>query len=287
VTEGQSNPVVARRRLAAAVRRAREEAGLTQEQIASDMDWSPSKLVRIERGLVRISVNDLRALLHRYAIEDGPEVQRYLGWARASRARPWWSEYSGQLPTPSFEALLGMEGEASKIAIFNCTTIPGLLQTEQYAKDLMATYQALFLPPDDADARLEVRLKRLPAVLERQPTLDVVLDEAVLRRATGDRQTMRGQLNRLLEVGSEPGISIYVVPFSAGPYVTSGSFTILSFDGDDADDVVYVEMFDTDTLLDSPHDVTLYQRLFQFTRSKALDAPASAALIRQMADEFA
>jgi transcriptional regulator with XRE-family HTH domain len=287
MTESQRSPIHSRRRLSAALRRARDEAGFTQEQVAAEMDWSLSKLIRIERGYVKISTSDLRVLLQHYRITEPAEVQHFVEWARVSRARPWWSPYRARLPSSTFEALLGLESDAATIAIFNCVLVPGLLQTEEYAKSLLATYNAIYLATDDAHARLQVRLRRQEEVLRRRQRLDVILDEAVLRRATLDPATMLSQLNHLIDLAERPEVSIAVLPFDAGPYGTSVSFSILSFEADeDEHDVVYLELFDTDTLLEHPHEVALYRRLFEWTRGRALDRAASADLMRQVADEF-
>jgi transcriptional regulator with XRE-family HTH domain len=281
-----SGPVLSRRRLSTLLRRIRDEAGLTQESVAADMDWSLSKLIRIERANVSISTSDLRMLLQHYEVTDAALVRQTVEWARAARTKPWWAPYRENLPTPTFESLLGLEADASVIEVFHSAVVPGLLQTERYSRSLLANYAAIYLDQHVWEARAEVRMRRQQEVFRRRPRLDVIIDEAVLRRASGDAATMRGQLEHLLVTGERPEVSIRIIPFSAGPYVSSGSFNILLFNDEADSSAVYVELFDTDTLLEDPHDVALYGRLFEWMQEKALDTTDSANLIKRVADEF-
>jgi transcriptional regulator with XRE-family HTH domain len=283
---GGSGPVLSRRRLSAVLRRIRDDAGLTQESVAAEMDWSLSKLIRIERANVSISTSDLRMLLQHYQVTDATLIRQMVEWARAARAKPWWAPYREMLPTPTFESLLGLEADAAVIEVFHSTVIPGLLQTERYSRSLLANYAAIYLERPVVEARAEVRMRRQQEVFHRRPRLDVIIDEAVLRRATGDAATMRGQLEHLLAIGQRDEASIRIIPFSAGPYVSSGSFNILLFDDAADSSAVYVELFDTDTLLEDAHDVALYSRLFEWMQEKALDPADSARLIKRVADEF-
>jgi transcriptional regulator with XRE-family HTH domain len=286
MTDIADGPVLSRRRLSVALRRSRDEAGMTQEQVAAAMDWSLSKLIRIEGGQVGISTSDLRVLLQLYAIVDTDRTEQLIRWARASRVRPWWAPYRESLPSPMFERFLGLEAAASVIDMFNPSIIPGLLQTRGYITAVLNGFPKTVLPADAVDVRIEIRLQRQEHVLKHSPGLTIVIDENALRRGVGNASVMREQLIHLLEMGTQPNITLLVLPFSAGPYVASGSFSILSFEEAEDRDAVHAEMLDAETLLDADHEVAMYRRLFAWLRDRSLDRTRSSELIREVADEF-
>lgn len=279
-------PVLGRRRLSAALRNARDRTGWTQEQVASAMDWSLSKLIRIEKGTVGISTSDLRSLLSYYGVHDSEHINNLVRLAKSSRERPWWAPYREHLPSPDFEKLLGLEAEASTIETFQSTLIPGLLQTRQYMHYVLGGITRE-LGSESVNVREEVRLRRQQTVLysDEPPRFKVVLDEATLRRVADNGQVMRQQLLHLAELSARPNIVIEVIPFTAGPYLDSGTFAILSFDSTD-DPVVYLENAWYDMLLDREDQVSKYRILLDELRQRALDPAASEQLLRKIADEF-
>jgi transcriptional regulator with XRE-family HTH domain len=281
-------PVVGRRRLSAVLRRARDERGLIQEQVAAAMDWSLSKLIRIEKGTVGISTTDLRSLLRHYGIDEADRVDELVRLAQASRSRPWWAQYRESLPSASFETLIGLESEASRIEVFQLCVIPGLLQTEAYMRTFLAQGTRLLLSAEAVEARTIVRLKRQAELLGRSdpPRLVALLDEATLRRVPGDHAMMVDQLRHLLELAERPTVSIELIPFEAGPYVDSGSFIILSMPDELDLPVVYLENAVSDTIVDGATEVGDYRRLFSVMREKALSPDESLARIARVADEF-
>jgi hypothetical protein len=152
---------------------------------------------------------------------------------------------------------------------------------------MLKDFPRAVLSADALDVRVDIRLRRQHHVLRRRAKLNAILDEAALRRRVGDASLMKEQLHHILKLSERPEISVSIIPFSAGPYVATGPFTILSFDDDADSDAVYVELFDTDSLLESAHELDVYRRLFQWMRSKALNPKESLELIRRVADEFA
>jgi transcriptional regulator with XRE-family HTH domain len=280
-------PVLGRRRLSAALRHARDETGWTQEQVAAAMDWSLSKLIRIEKGTVGISTTDLRSLLSHYGVRDAERVNGLIRLAKSSRERPWWAPYREHLPSADFEKLLGLEAEASTIETFQSMLIPGLLQTRAYMQYVLGGITHEMESPESVNVREEVRLRRQQAVLhsDEPPMFKVVLDEATLRRVADNGPVMRQQLLHLADLSTRPNIVIEVIPFTAGPYVDSGTFAILSFDSTD-DPVVYLENAWYDSLVDREDQVTKYKILLDLLRQRALDPAASEQLIRKIADEF-
>jgi transcriptional regulator with XRE-family HTH domain len=277
-----------RRRLRYALRRLRDGAGLTQEQVAAEMDWSLSKVIRIEAGSVSISINDLRAMLALYRVTDADTVGELAALARASRRRRWWSRYGSSLP-PQLASYIGLEAEACGIRFFQPLAVPGLLQTEAYARAVIVGTSPERLPESTVDTRVEVRLRRQDEVLGRPepPEILAVLDEAVLRRTVGGPAVMRAQLAHLRELGSRPHVTIHVLPLSAGATPgLNGSFLILEFPGAADSDIVYVETPPGELWLDKPADVALYRRAFDELRALARDTEQSAALIDGAADEL-
>ena len=281
------DPLVARHRLVRAVRRAREEAGLTLKQVADALDWSESKLIRIERGSVGISVTDLRALLAYYGLRDSSHVDRLVGMARtARRARTAWSEFETAV-SPGFLLFLGYEESASTMLHFNPVLVPGLLQVEEYSRAVLAG--AYVAPADHVEEKLRARARRQRRLDEPEPPrVDVVLDESVVRRAVGGPEVMSRQLRHLHELSGRPNLSLRIVPFTAGLHPsTGGPFVILEFDDPTADPVLHLETAAADvTLRDQPAVVEPYRKAFARLQSMAMDAEASRAFLLKVLDEM-
>jgi transcriptional regulator with XRE-family HTH domain len=280
-------PGAGRRRLRSALRRAREAKGLTQDQVAVAMDWSLSKVIRIESGAVSISTNDLRALLRIYEVTDPTITDTLIELGRVGRRRPWWAEYRDSFPSANFEKLLGLEAETSSVRHFQPITLPGLMQTEAYARSVLRDNKPR-LSDSEIEDRVAVRLARQRTLLNRAdpPLIDVVLDEAVLHRMAADPSTMREQLAHLCELTEQPHITVEIVPFVAGVYPFTGPFMILSFPDPDDTDVVYLETVLSERIIELAHEVAPYQAAFEGLRQKALDPSRSVALIKAAADDL-
>lgn len=237
---GSKDPTVQRRRLQVELRRARTEAGLTQKEAAETLDWSPSKLLRIENGTVGISPVDLRALLTQYGIKDPKRIDELVQIARGSKKQPF-TEYRDVLK-PAFMTYLGFEASAAINRQFQPQLVPGLLQTQEYAE---AVLQAL----DPAISATDIQ-RQVEARLERQELLDredagkffFIVDEAVVRRVVGGLGVMSRQLELLKERSKQPNVTIQVIPFSAGAhYGMGGPFIVLEFEDPNTDNLLYVE----------------------------------------------
>jgi transcriptional regulator with XRE-family HTH domain len=274
--------------LRSALRRARDAAGTTQEQVAAAMDWSLSKLIRIEAGSVSISTNDVKALLHHYRMTDSRQVAEFVELSRASRRRAWWSPYRDSLPA-SYAALIGLEAEAVGLRFFQAVGIPGLMQTESYAR---AIFAAAAPPeqagPGDVEIAVEIRMRRQQEVLGRPepPAIQVVLDEATLHRQTGGAACLREQLLHLVAMGGADNVTIQVLPFTATDYAVAAPFTILEFADPDDTDVVYVEAAMLQDVIDNPEAVKPYQVMFPRLQEKSLAPAHSLALIATIAGEL-
>jgi transcriptional regulator with XRE-family HTH domain len=231
------NPEVKRRRLRVALRHERDTANLTQKEAAEALDWSVSKIIRIEQGAVAVTVTDLRALLDIYKVADEKREAELVELARGSKKQPW-SEYKDVYGYAA-RTLFGNEAAAKIIYKYEPTFVPGLLQTEEYA---IALLKGLGRNEDEIQRMVEVRLGR-QELLDRDPPpqLEFILGEAAVSRAVGGRGVMRHQLEKLKELAARPGISLQVLPFSIGAHPRMGeAFTILEF-ADDLDDLLYLE----------------------------------------------
>jgi transcriptional regulator with XRE-family HTH domain len=279
-------PTLARRRLRQTLRRAREVAGLTQEHVAGEMEWSLSKVIRIEAGIVGIAANDLKALFRLYNIADEDETIRLLELARAARTRSPRSDMPAT--SPAFVEFSRLEAEASAIWCFQSVAVPGLLQTEDYARTMIHGTMPHDFRPDEIEARVRARLTRQQQILSSPDPLKlyVILDESVVRRMIGSREVMRDQLTYLSQAARKPGIALRILPFSAGPHpIMTGASMILEF-GEDDDPVLYVENALTGEMVDRQDEMDTYYRAFEKLDTMALDPEASIALMEKVVDEL-
>jgi transcriptional regulator with XRE-family HTH domain len=277
------SPAVARRRVRLAVREAREAAGLTQGQVAEAMEWSLSKVMRIESGEVTVALNDLKALLSYVRVTDPTTVAALLDSARAAKQRKmWWDEprYREHL-TPSLRQLIQYEVEATTIRGFSMTLIPGHLQTTEYATAILEKYSR-DLSADDRAVRLETRLRRRDALVRsRNPPRQLALvDESVLHRQVGGPPVLLNQLKDLVRRSKEAATAIRVIPFTFdGPIPLYGSYELLDLDRSGEDSLLYRETHVTDELIEDPGVVGDHRQMFEETWNAALDEAQSADLI--------
>ena len=244
--EHQLDPTVQRRRLRVELRRARSEAGFTQKQVADDLGWSPSKLLRIENGQVGISQTGLRALLEHYGITDPEQVTTLKEMAQQGRRQQTWSQYRDVL-YPEFMAYLSYEASASLLRQSDPLLVPGLLQTEEYASAINKAFASSEMTQRDIERQTEVRMLR-QNIFDRHshPEMFFILDEAVVSRwaglKPGDGKIMTRQLKRLQELNDHSRINIQVVPFSYGfHFGMQGGFTMLEFPDPEDDELLFLD----------------------------------------------
>ena len=259
------SPTVRERRLARALRHLREEASLTIEDVAEKLEISPSTVSRMETAQVGVRPRDLRFLLDMYEITDA-ERDQLLQIARERRQQQWWQEYA-DLPNI---AVAGLEEDASTIWQYSTQLVPGLLQTEAYARAVLGAIR-LDSKPGDIDRRLDLRLHR-QALLTRAdaPEYWVILDEAVVRRQVGGPAAMAEQLGHLIEVARLPNVTVQVLPFTSGEHAgMDGEFTILHYRESSDPDVVYIENTGNDVYLENPEVTRRYNKIFDHLRAAA------------------
>jgi len=276
------NPTLRARRLALELLRRREAAGLTREEAARQLEWSPSTIFRIETGRSRPQPGNVRALLELYGV-TGPERDGLIRLSREARQPGWWHSFRDILPNP-YEVYIGLEAGAASIRNFEPVVVPGLLQTEEYARQTFRNGPRE-LDRDEIERCVQVRMERQRILVrEDRPRLWAILDEAVIRRAVGGPEVMREQLRHLIESTEQGKTTLQIVPFGADAHAgTTGPFVILEFPEATDPDVVYVETLARDIYLEAPTDVDRYTLAFARLLAAALHPDDSVRLVQQAA----
>ncbi|MDG4785938.1 helix-turn-helix transcriptional regulator [Micromonospora sp. WMMD1102] len=273
------SPTFLRFQLGARIKRVREEANVTAEQAADIIEVSASTMRRIEQGRVGIKGPALNALLDRYGVTDPELRETLLTMARSGKQRGWWAKY-GDLP-PSYRQYIGLESAAEEIHNFETLVVPGLLQTEDYARAII-TEDASRPTPAGVEERVAARAQRQKLVMDGALPLVAVIDEAVLHRQIGGPEVMKAQLTAMLEKVKLWNVTLQVIPFREGAYASMlSSFHILTFN--EGPGVVYIEGL-TGDLYAEGEDVRRCADVFASLRAVALSATASAAMIKKIRD---
>lgn len=277
-----SSPTLRKRRLVSELRRLREVAGLTIEEVGERLECSASKVSRIETGRVGVTPRDVRDMLDAYGA-DPALLDELVQLAREARRKGWWDEYGDIAPG----RYIGFEADAESVRTYQGLMIPGLLQCEDYTRALITS-----VLPDASAAEVERRVKlrnaRQALLHEEDPLrLQVVIDEAALKRSVGGPAVMFVQVRRLLEVGVLDNVTLQVVPFSSGGHAAmDGPFVILSFPERLDPDVVYIESTRSGVYLEQPSDVLWYSEIFERLAGSALNPADSALLLEEMARDL-
>jgi transcriptional regulator with XRE-family HTH domain len=280
------SPTVRRKRLGSELRRLREQAELTCEDVGQRLECSGTRISRMETGRISVRPGDVRELLEVYGV-TGAGADSLVQLAREARRKGWWHAYGRVLP-PWFEAYIGLESEAVRLRDFQVLAVPGLLQTEDYAR---AVLRAAPRPRSSAeiDRQVALRMQR-QAVLAQggPPDLWVVLSESVLRVHAGGPALMRAQFRRLAGDAERPNITLQVLPFTSAAHVHPISpFTMLEFPDAADPAVVYLEHLTGSLIVENEDDVRRYRAVFDHLRAEALGTGPSADLIARAAAELA
>ena len=278
----EGSPSVLRILLGSHLRRLRESNGIVAEQAAQVLRCSPSRIFRFESGRIRIKERDLVDLLAFYGVTDTEERSKWLNLAQKANTPSWWQSYSDIVPS-WFETYIGLEAAASEIKMFEARKIPDLLQTDDYSHVMNSTiYESS--AASEIDRRVQLGAERRERWLERPdvPRLQVVLDEAVLRRQVGGEAVMRDQLRYLAKVAGRPNIEIQVLPLTADTLATDASFRILHFREADLRGIVYLEQLASALYLDNSQEVDTYIRTMHQLTSGALPTGESVLFLHRM-----
>ena len=280
---------VRHRRLAAELRRLRDRAGLTGDQVASELGWSVSKVSRLEHGKITFKPEEVESLLALYEVQP-PQRDELLALARETRRKSWLETESANFPS-RFATHVSMEAEARTVWNWEPHIVPGLLQTEDYARSIFEGWQTVVtMSPAEIQRRVDIRLARQERLFQDPPlVLTVVLDESVLTRRIGDATVMRGQLQHLLECAQKPGIEVRIQPLSAYHPVLTGSFTYMRFTDSEAgsfDDVVTVEHLTRNYYIEDEDDTYQYRLTFERLVAESLSAQKSQEMIQEDAEKL-
>jgi transcriptional regulator with XRE-family HTH domain len=287
----RGSPSVRRRRLAAELRRLRERAGFIGEEVAERLGWSTSKLSRIETAKSGVKPDDLRLVLDLYRVAE-PHRSEVIALAQESTKAPASVDDSAIASFPIGHAgFVSAEAEAILCWDWEPQVVPGLLQTESYAREVMRGWYKMFrLPPTELELRVEARMARQQVLSRDQPLqLSVVLDESVIRRRFGPDSTMRQQLAQLVESSDAPNVWVQVLPLNTDHPIGTGAFTYMSFAQEHEvhfPDIVYVERLNGDYSIDDVTETNNYRVTFERLTEKALDPVQSRSLIVNIAHEL-
>jgi len=271
-------PTGRRRRLGAELRRLREQAGLTIDRVAQELECSPSKVSRIETGQVSATPRDVRDMLGLYRVDDA-RIEAMVQVAREARQRGWWQKF---VDVPDgVPAYVGLEAAATSIDVYMALIVPALLQTPDYARAVIAAVRP-DLPRSEIDRRVELRLRRQDLLgQEHPPRMRVLLDDTVLRRPVGGPAVMAAQRRRLLSDADRPTVTVQVLEVEAGAHAgMDGPFTIFGFPAPAERDVVALDSAADALYLEGPEDVARYRRVFELLLPAACSPEDSAAIIR-------
>jgi len=260
----------------------RDAKGLTIERVARHLECSDSKISRIEKGQVSALPRDVSDMLDLYHVDDGKRSE-LLQLARRARRRPWWEVEFHDLPL----AYASYQAAALATRTYQVLLVPGLLQTQDYARAVLRALRAGLDPPD-VEGRVEFRMRQQALLTHpNPPSLHAVLEEAVLRRPVGSVAVMRQQLKQLLEWTEHPNVTVQVLRFVAGEHAgMDGAFTIYTFDETAELDVVYLEHTANDFLLEDADAVARYRTLFAHLGEQALGPEESRSFVSKASKDL-
>jgi transcriptional regulator with XRE-family HTH domain len=278
----RQTPTVRLRRLAAELRKLRSSAGLTQDEVGERTGINVATLYRIEHARVRPQTRTLRTLLDLYGVDEQQQAD-LVALLRDARQRGWLHAYQSELPE-QYTTYIGFEGEASSVWNYESLFIPGLLQTEDYARAVIRAVLP-WASRDEVERRVEVRMERQDVLRNDNPLeLWVIMDEAALQRQVGGRPILQAQLGHLIEAADLPNVTFQVIPFDVGAHAgMPGSFVFMQFGEAAIPDVVYIDSMAGDLFLEADADVRRYRLVFEHLRAVAVSPDESRSLVAALA----
>jgi hypothetical protein len=257
--EQGTGPTVRRMILGTQLRRLRERAGLSRAVAGDSIRASDSKISRLELGRVGFKERDVTDLLTLYGVTDADERDQLLRLAKQTNLPGWWHRYNDLMPK-WFEDFVGLEEAANRIRTYELQFVPGLLQTEDYARAL-ASHGDPKMVTDEVERRVALRMRRQKLLVGPEaPRLWAVIDESVLHRPIGGAKVLKAQLDQLLELTTLSHIALQVVPYSVSGYHAEGAFTLLSFAEPELPNIAYIEHLSGALYLEKLDEIETYSR---------------------------
>ncbi|MCD0483813.1 helix-turn-helix domain-containing protein [Streptacidiphilus sp. ASG 303] len=271
--------------LGSQLRRLREGRGITREDAGYTIRASESKISRMELGRVSFKERDVADLLSLYGVDDEAEREALLGLVREANKSGWWHSFSDVLPG-WFQTYVGLEESAALIRTYELQFVPGLLQSEEYARAVFGLARPA-IGEEEIERRVGLRMRRQKLLAGGDsPRLWAVVDEAALRRPVGGPEVMRGQVQHLIDIAEQPNVVLQVMPFRFGCHAAeSGAFTILRFPEQDLADVVYLEQLTSALYLDKRDDVDCYVQVMERLCVDSLTPEQTTDLLRSILAE--
>lgn len=277
-------PTVRMRRLAAELRGLRAAAGLTREEVSEQTNINSATLYRIETARVRPQRRTLLALLDKYGVRD--EGQRADLTALSSQAGQlgWLQQYENELPE-QYTAYISFEAEARTVRNYESLFVPGLLQTEEYARAVIRGVLP-WANDEEVEHRVAARIRRQGSINKKEPLrLWAIVDEAAVQRLVGGPEVMADQLRIMVDAAGKPHVTLQVIPFATGAHAgMPGSFVVMDFPDAADPAIVYTDSMAGDLFLERETDVRRYNVTFDYLQAIALDPAGSVRLIEAQAD---
>jgi hypothetical protein len=259
---------------------------MTLKEAALRLERTDTTVSRMEADYMEVRHRDVTDLLDFYGVpEDAPVRGELRDLVRDAKKQGWWRPYS-DVTLKNFDAYIGLEAGASAVRSYEVKVIPGLLQTEDYARALLSTNRELG-SPDNIDRMVELRMIRQKNLTSDPPLqLSAIVDEAALHSRVGGVEVLRAQLHHLIEASAAPNVILQVIPASAGAHSGMGfPFHILEFSDDPLDtDIVYLDYWMGSLYLEKPRDIRTYTRMLQDLHTVALPPDDSVHLIKRIAE---
>ncbi|WP_439946493.1 helix-turn-helix domain-containing protein [Streptomyces sp. BBFR109] len=291
MVEGPTGSTVPRRQLGRGLRDLRGQARMTVKAAAQALEWSEAKMWRVETGQTSVRALDVEQMCRVYGA-PADLTESLMALAKETKSKGWWLDYADAI-NEGFDVYLGLEEAAERLSWYESELVPGLLQTDDYARTLIRSDNPS-LDEEEIERRVQLRIARQSLItrVTNPPKLDVVVNESILRRPVGGKKTMSAQLARLVEVSGLDNVALKVMPFEVGMHagIMSGPFVVLEFpvngNGTPSEPpTIYVDGFTGALFLDKPHEIERYEAAFKDIWGAALDEAASRDLISKAAKE--
>ncbi|MFE9306806.1 helix-turn-helix domain-containing protein [Streptomyces sp. NPDC088353] len=286
MSEPRSAPTVGQVVLGRRLLDLRESAGLKREEAARILHVAPATVRRMEMAEVTLKIPYLQLLLKAYGVSD-EEAEAFMRLAEDANQPGWWQRFHDILPG-WFSMYVSLEGAAALIRSYEPHFVPGLLQTEDYARGVLKSGAVGQTSPEDIERHVALRMQRQDLLTRPDaPRLWVVMDETALRRQVGDSEVMRAQIDRLLEAAKLPNVTLQVAPFSAGPHAgTYGPFVLFRFAMPELPDMVYSEYLTGAVYLDARQEVASHLEVMDRMAAQAATAHRTKEILRDFRKEL-